>query len=350
MSTTRTRTSLRGVKVALGVAVSAVVALSAAACSDGSSDSASDGSDSAASSNADQSWPRTIDTDDGELTLDAQPKTIVSTSTTLTGSLLAVNAPVVASAATVPNSPDLSDDQGFFNQWSQPAKDAGVEKLYENAAPDVSKAADYDPDLIVVAKNSGDSVMDDVDKLRKIAPVLVIDYSGSSWEDVTRKIGEATGHEEDAEETIQKYEDHLAEVKKDIQVPDGDTSAFIVFGDGSGAAALTDQASQVDVLKSLGFTMAAIPDSMKGDTSMGADRKDIIQLSLENVQNGLTGKNWIVVSADDKAKDMIKNDKAFNTAPAVKEGRVAYTPGETFRLDYYSATMLVDSLHDSFKK
>ncbi|QNV38314.1 Fe2+-enterobactin ABC transporter substrate-binding protein [Rothia terrae] len=336
--------SFSRLRAVLALVLVAFVGLFVTACSP-----SGESAESSAASNATEgSWPRTLQTDDGELTLDAKPEKIVSTSTTLTGSLLAVGAPVVASAATVPNVEGLSDDQGFFSQWSQEAKDAGVEKLYENSSPNLEKVAEYSPDLIVVSKNSGDSVMDSVDQLRKIAPVLVIDYSGSSWQDVTTKVAEATGHEEEAQKVIEDFDTRLNEVKDKITVPEGSTSAFIVFGDGSGAAALTEEAPQVQILTSLGFTMAEIPEDVKGDTSMGADRQDIVNLSLENVQKGLTGDNWIAVSADDVAKDQIKNDPAFNTAAAVKDGKVYYTPGETFRLDNYSAHIMLDSLEQSF--
>ncbi|MFI5504169.1 iron-enterobactin transporter periplasmic binding protein [Corynebacterium kutscheri] len=90
-----------------------VFGLFLSACSVSTSQSGSDSSNSVTSTGSGQ-WPRTIDTDDGELTLVDQPTTIVSTSTTLTGSLLAVGAPVVATAATTPNIDELSDDQGFL--------------------------------------------------------------------------------------------------------------------------------------------------------------------------------------------------------------------------------------------
>ncbi|WP_237235243.1 Fe2+-enterobactin ABC transporter substrate-binding protein [Rothia nasisuis] len=326
-----------------------LLGLTATGCSS-AGDSASSGSSPSVVSGSTDQWPRTIQTDDGELTLEAQPQKIVSTSTTLTGSLLAVGAPVVASAATAPNVPELSDDQGFFTQWSEEAKAVGVEKLYENSSPNLEKVAEYAPDLIVVSKNSGDSVMDSVDQLRKIAPVLVIDYSGASWQDVTRKIAEATGYEENAEKVISDYDQRVEEVKNAIEVPEGTTSAFIIFGDGSGAAALTEDAPQVQLLTSLGFTMAEIPDEVKGDTSMGADRKDIVNLSLENVQKGLLGENWIAVAADDTAREALENEQAFSTSAAVTAGKIYTTPGETFRLDYYSAQIMLDSLEETFSQ
>lgn len=333
-------------RTALALLTALFAGLALVSCSAGG-DTSSNG---ATQSTSESGWPRTIQTDDGELTLEAQPQRIVSTSTTLTGSLLAVDAPVVASAATVPNVPELSDDKGFFSQWSEAAQTAGVEKLYENSSPNLEKVAEYNPDLIVVSKTGGDSVMDSVEQLRKLAPVLVIDYSGKSWQEVTQLVGEATGHETQAQEKIEAFDARLESLKSEIKVPEGTTSAFIVFGDGSGAAALTEQAPQVQILKALGFTMATIPDSVKGDTSMGADRQDIINLSLENIQAGLPGDNWIAVSADDAAKEQIKNDGAFNTSEAVKNGKVFTTPGETFRLDYYSANIMLDSLKSSFGK
>ena len=333
-----------GLRRILAAALAALLAMTVAACGARSADG-----DASASSDS-GSWPRTIETDDGELVLDSQPRTIVSTSTTLTGSLLAVGAPVVASAATSPNVEGLSDENGFFVQWSDAARQRGVEKLYENSSPDVEKAGAYAPDLIVVAKNGGDSVADEVGKLREIAPVLVIDYTGRSWQDVTGTIAQATGREQQAEQIIADYDSRLSETKDAIAVPEGTTSAFIVFGDGTGAAALTKESAQGQILSSLEFALADIPDDVKGDTSMGADRQDIVNLSPENVRKGLTGDNWIVVSADQASRDAIANDPVFSTAVPVKEGRVTYTPPSTFRLDYYSALTLLDTLKDDYKK
>lgn len=58
-------------------------------------------------------WPRQVTDSKGSHTLDHKPLRIVSTSVTLTGSLLAIDAPVVASGATTPNN-RFADDQGFY--------------------------------------------------------------------------------------------------------------------------------------------------------------------------------------------------------------------------------------------
>lgn len=62
------------------------------------------------------------------MTIDSQPENIVSTSETLTGSLLAADAPVKATGITQANSP-LADDKGFFTQWGDVAEERGVKAL-----------------------------------------------------------------------------------------------------------------------------------------------------------------------------------------------------------------------------
>ena len=105
---------------------------------------------------ADGQWPLTITDDAGhEVTIDKAPESIVSTSVTLTGSLLAVDAPVTASGATMPNSP-VADDKGFFTQWSDVAAEKKVEALYQGD-PDVEAVLAEEPDLIVVSKTGQDS-------------------------------------------------------------------------------------------------------------------------------------------------------------------------------------------------
>ena len=325
-----------------------VASLGLAAC--GRSGSRGSAGSSGSASSGSQGWPRTVKTDDGDLALSSKPQRIVSTSVALTGSLLAVGAPVVASAVTAPNTDGLSDDSGFFVQWSDAAKKQKVEKLYEIKSVDITKVAGYEPDLIVVAKSGGDSVADQVEQLRDIAPVMVVDYTGRSWQDVTRTIGQATGNEQQADTVIADYDAHVSATKEAIAVPKGTTSAFIVYGGGGGgAAALTAESPQVQVLTSLGFTMADIPEEVKGDTSKG-QRQDIVKLSNENVQTGLPGDNWVIVAADSASRQKVADDPTFSTATQVTHGRVAYTPASTFRLDYYSAIIMLDSLKESYKK
>lgn len=329
-----------------------VLVLGLAACSGTENETESETQNAASGETAVEQtgeWPRTVQTDDGELTLEEQPERIVSTSTTLTGSLLAIGAPVVATAYTGANNPGLTDEHGFFSQWTEPAEEAGVEKLWSNAEPEIEKAATFAPDLIIVSKNSGDSQYEHIDKLKEIAPVMVLDYSGADWQDITTTLGEATGYEEGAKEAIASYDERLAEVKENINVPaDKTASPFIIFGGGNGVAALTPEAPQTRILKEVGFDLTEVPENIEGDKSMGADRSDMLNLSWEVVPEALHGDMWIVVAANEGNRETFKNTSILNDSPQNKAGEVYFLPGETFRLDYYSAMMMLDSIEEQF--
>ena len=138
--------------------------------------------------------------------------------------------------------------------------------------------------------------------------------------------------------------------KSAISAPKGATSVFTVPGDGTkGANAFTEEAPQAQLLKDLGFTIAAVPDSVKGDQSMG-ERKDIVQLSPENVQAGLTGENWVVIAADETAKNAVTTNETFSSAAPVTGGKVQYMPPSSFRLDYYSALEMLEAVQKAYPK
>jgi iron complex transport system substrate-binding protein len=105
----------------------------------------------------DAAWPRTIEHHSGTLTLKSKPLRIVSTAPSLTGILLAINAPLVASAATTPS--PLTDEKGFFSQWAKVADERGIEVLYSNLEFDIEAIIAAEPDLVVVSATGADSVL-----------------------------------------------------------------------------------------------------------------------------------------------------------------------------------------------
>ena len=125
-------------------------------------------------------WPRQITDSYGTHTLPSQPLRIVSTSVTLTGSLLAIDAPVVASGATTPNN-RVADAQGFLRQWGDIAKQRKVARLYIGEPSAEAVAAEM-PDLILISATGGDSALALYDQLSAIAPTLIINYDDKSWQ------------------------------------------------------------------------------------------------------------------------------------------------------------------------
>ncbi|CAI0696792.1 Ferrienterobactin-binding periplasmic protein precursor [Serratia rubidaea] len=290
-------------------------------------------------------WPRTIDTSHGPVTLKQPPTRIVSTSVTLTGTLLAIDAPVVASGATNPNG-RFTDKQGFFLQWGEVAAQRGVKRLYVGE-PNAESIAGEAPDLIVISATGGDSALQLYDQLSVIAPVLVVNYDDKSWQELAKELGYATGHEARAEKLTADFAAREQALKQRITLPPQPVSALVFRQDGKAANLWTAQSSQGKMLQQLGFTLAQPPASLHTSTSQGA-REDIVQLSGESLAAGLNGQTLLLFANDESDVQRLMNNKFLAQLPAVQNQRVYALGNETFRLDYYSASNLLALLEKRF--
>jgi ferric enterobactin transport system substrate-binding protein len=290
-------------------------------------------------------WPRTIDTPKGKLVLAKAPQRIVSTSVTLTGSLLTINAPIIASAATV-HMTQVTDKTGFFTQWSDTAQKRGVVPLYQGEANAEAILA-MAPDLIVVSATGGDSALKAYEQLSQIAPTLVLNYDDKSWEEVSLILGQATGHEADAKAAIDEFNRHLASVKQQIHLPEQPVNALVYYEDNSGANLWTKNSAQGRLLEKLGFTLATMPDSLKNQR-IALGRKDIIPVSGERFSEALTGHSLILFAGDDATTKKVIANKFLQQHPAVEHNRVYAVGIDTFRLDYFSATHFLNRVAQLF--
>ncbi|ABC30522.1 ABC-type Fe2+-enterobactin transport system, periplasmic component [Hahella chejuensis KCTC 2396] len=317
------------------------------ACSgdrDGPPDASAQSSPSLTIQNA-STWPRTLVTSQGELTLEQAPQRIVSTSVTLTGVLLAIDAPVVASGASSANT-EVADEQGFFRQWGDVARQRGVRPIYQGA-PDAEAIIAEQPDLIVMARTGGDSALALYEQLSLFAPVLVLNYDDKSWQELASALGAATGREQQAQAVIEEFNAQVASVKTRLQLPPQPVSALVYYEDGSGANLWTPDSAQGQLLQALGFEIATPPSHVQGGTLQG-ERKDIVQLAGENLSDGLQGRTMLLFSADESSVRRINQDKFLAHTPAILSNRVYAVGLDTFRLDYYSASNLLQRLASLF--
>jgi ABC-type Fe2+-enterobactin transport system substrate-binding protein len=334
-----------------GVAIAAAAVIGLAGC--GGSDSAAESPSETTASDSGQ-WPLTITDDaDHEVTIDKQPEKIVSTAVTLTGSLLAIDAPVTASGATMPNSP-VADDQGYFTQWSDIAKERDVEPLYQGD-PDVEKVLAEEPDLIIVSKTGQDSAAAMYDQLSDIAPTVVIDYGNKDWQDVTTQLGELTGHTDEAKKIDEEFNKRAEEVKNGIDAPEQPVTGMNfnnkAKGGGSGVSAniWTPESAQGKLLEQVGFELAEVPEGTTSQGEMGK-RNDIYEVTGENLSKAVTGESVFLFNANEKTVDSYKKNKLVASTPAVKNDAVFAMGLDSFRLDYYSATNVLDRIEDEFGK
>lgn len=286
-------------------------------------------------------WPRQITDRRGSHTLESQPLRIVSTSVTLTGSLLAIDAPVVASGATTPNN-RVADGQGFLRQWSDVAKARKLSRLYIGE-PSAEAVAAQMPDLILISATGGDSAMTLYDQLSTIAPTLIINYDDKSWQALLTQLGEITGHEKQAAERIAEFDKKLAALKEKMKLPPQPVTALVYTAAAHSANIWTKESAQGQLLEQLGFTLADLPGGLHASQSQGK-RHDIVQLGGENLAAGLNGQSLFLFAGDQKDADAINANPLLAHLPAVEGKRVYPLGTETFRLDYYSAVLVLQRL------
>ncbi|EMH4161806.1 Fe2+-enterobactin ABC transporter substrate-binding protein [Pluralibacter gergoviae] len=290
-------------------------------------------------------WPREVTDVHGSHTLEHKPLRIVSTSVTLTGSLLAIDAPVVASGATAPNN-RVADGQGFLRQWGDIAKQRKVARLYIGE-PSAEAVAAQMPDLILISATGGDSALALYSQLSTIAPTLVINYDDKSWQDLLTLLGTVTGQEQQAAARIAEFNQRLAAVKQGMTLPPQPVSALVYTAAARSANLWTPASAQGQLLEQLGFSLAALPEGLHPSTSQGK-RHDIIQLGGENLAAGLNGKSLFLFAGEQQDADAVYANPLLAHLSAVKEKRVYALGAGTFRLDYYSAMQVLDRLQALF--
>jgi len=289
-------------------------------------------------------WPRQLTSGKETIMLTQPPQRIVSTSVTLTGSLLAIDAPVIASAAAMPGK-RFTDQQGFFRQWGDIARQRHVQRLY-NGEPSIEMIAAAQPDLIVVSATGNDSALALYPQLAAIAPTLVINYDDKSWQQVMQDLGQATGHEAQAKQRIADFDRCLQQVKQKITLPPQPVSAFVYNRHGPLINLWTSDSAQGQLLQQLGFTLAPLP--IKFARIDLQQRRDKLQISGEGLVTGLTGKTFLLFAAEDSDVAMLMKEPLLAAAPAVQQRRVMALGADSFRLDYYSAGHLLTRIEQLF--
>jgi ferric enterobactin transport system substrate-binding protein len=290
-------------------------------------------------------WPRSIMTSQGLLTLDKPPQRIVSTSVTLSGTLLAIDAPLIASGATMPNT-TVASEKGFMRQWASIADQRDVQALYQSE-PNAEAIIKAQPDIIIISTTGADSAMRLYDQLKDIAPTLVIRYDDKSWMQLAQLFGDLFGLEVQAKSVIDAFQQQVAQTKQSITLPAQPTTAMVYNPDGSGANIWTNRSAQGRLLEELGFTLATIPDSIKGDMSMGV-RDDIITAKGERFPDAVTGQSILLFATEPASQQLVIDNSFLQNNKAVQNKRVYAVGNDTFRLDYYSATNLLTRLQTLF--
>lgn len=292
---------------------------------------------------ANDNWPRKLEHETGTLTLPSAPERIVSTSPSLTGLLLAINAPLVATAATTPG--PLTDDTGYFNQWAEIAHTRGVESLYPDREFDIEALIISAPDLVIGSSTGADSLLPYLAEVEAQGlPTLVLDYSNTSWQALARALGKATGHSKDANTAIKDFETRAAATAARLNLKN--LPITIVGYDIAGTYSIgRAQSPQAKVLEALGFTVTPLPDQFQSAVTR-VSNMDFI--SRETLSAAITEETVILLSADDRDVAAFMKDPLLANLPAVQKAQVYPMGLSSFRVDYYSALEMVETLETAF--
>jgi len=292
-----------------------------------------------------EAWPRTIVHVAGTTALAAKPTQIVSTSPSLTGILLAIDAPLVASAATTRSS--ITDDSGFFSQWADVARERKVEVLYPNLSFDIEAIIGAAPDLVIGSSTGADSILQYAPQLTaQNLPVVIVDYSNRSWQEVARELGKATGLEDKAEAAIMSFDRHIAKVAGTIPSQKG-TATIIGYNLAGSYSISKPQSAQGQLLTALGITVIGLPDSMRSKVLRSSDFDFI---SHENLSAAATADTLYLLNATENEVKTFMRDPSLANLPAVKAKRVFALGKSSFRIDYYSGREMADLVAAQLKQ
>jgi ABC-type Fe3+-hydroxamate transport system substrate-binding protein len=276
-----------------------------AACGGGSSGSATTTTPGAGASSSQASsqasaqaatYPVTVTGDNGQVTIPAQPKKIVSLSPADTEILYAIGAGSQVVAV---------DDQSNYPQGVPTTKLSGYK-------PNAEAIAGYAPDLVVL---SGDDngVVSALTKLKIPALVLGAPKTIDAGYAEYATLGRATGHEAEAAKTAQQVKDRIAAAV--ASVPKSDKPLKVYHELDKTFFSATSNTFIGSVYKLFGLQNIA-------DTAKGAD-SGYPQLSAEYVVKAAPD---LVVLADTKCcqqtEATLAKRPAFNTLPAVKDDKV----------------------------
>ncbi len=288
---------------------------------------------------AQDGWPRSFTNADGSVTeIPAQPQRILSTSVTITGTLLAVDAPVVASGA--------AGNGNFFAQWAPIADERGVVNAWPAGGVDIEAVYAAEPDLIVVSTSGADSALDQLAEFQAIAPTIVLNYGNQTWQSLAGQLGDATGLEEQVAAKVATFDQYVADAAANIAVPQGTANIISFNGPGQDNPIARVGGVHADLLESLGFT---VEDPNPEWHSQPNQRADFVWAPYEKLVD-LTSETTFLLSRGDDGAAAFLEDPVLANVPSVKAGQVYGLGANSFRIDFFSATEIVDGIRARFAK
>lgn len=281
-------------------------------------------------------WPRTFVNADGSTTIiPKKPLKVLSTSVTVTGTLIAIDAPVVASST--------AGDGKFFSQWESVAKQRKITELWPVGGVDIEMAYAVMPDLIVVAKMGGDSVLDLVPELKLLAPVIVVDYGSQTWQELAIKLGYATGREDFVKQKIAEFDQYVEATK--LNLPAKQANIIRYNGPGMANAIAKVTGPHSELIHALGFEIEGAKDEWE---TFSDKRNDFARVHYETLTQLKAPVSFVIVADESNIQTVLKDPVLVNL-PSVTQKQVYELGLNSFRIDYYSSLEIIELMKKHFE-
>lgn len=265
---------------------------------------------------------------------------VVSTTPSVTGILLAIDAPLLATAATTPSR--LSDEKGFFSQWAAAADEKKVQVLYRNLNFDLEAVLALSPDLLVISSTGADSVLPHISEIEALQiPTLVVNYSDQSWQEIALEIGQKLGIEENAHAAIARFDQRVAELAKQTNAQPNTRASIIGYNLGGTYSISKTVSPHARLLSALGFSVQPLPEALSGKVTRSSDFDFV---SRENLAPAIAGDVVFLMGGNDKDVDAFLADPVLAQLPAVKNKQVYPLGVTSFRIDYYSGLQMAETV------
>lgn len=299
------------------------------ACSNGSD--TTEPVDPGAPSAEGDTFPVTIDTALGEVTITAKPERVVTLGWGSQDVALALGVIPVGMQDMTGNT---GDDTGIL-PWDTPLLNGETPELIPSSSQEIplEQIASLAPDVIL-AVNSG-LTNDQYAELTKIAPTVA--YPDKPWltsmQDQTEMVGKALGLSAEATALLEQTDELVAQAKADHPEFDGKTIAF-----GSGTTTDTynvylQSDSRVTLLESFGFTIS--PSLPTEAPSFAA------QISLEELDT-IDSDVLVAWYLSEEVQQKLETSPLFDSIPAVKAK--GYVPLTDPAMVYATSSVTVLSL------
>lgn len=282
---------------------------------------------------------RTVATDEGEISVPADPARIVVLNSALAGYLYALDVPVHGAI------PLNTDSEEWPASFAEDAEEDGTVMIpWSDDGFDLEAIAAEDPDLIIAGGQGFPAVQAAQvrDQLVAIAPTVLVSRSLTTWQEQLHHLATEVLDVPDGEaELVAAYEQRVEEVREAIDVPATPVS-YLLFTPDMTPFTVPEDASLPATLAEVGLTPAPVVAEHPEFGTYGSG--DSIELSPEVVGQVFTYPTVFVMGfqSDFTSAAEVGKDPLYAGLPAFASGAAFDLPYWAHRADYDATMALLD--------